>query len=119
MREAGRPPRSPLGPALDREAGLDPVLLAALVVRGVLVACGRQLTDDPRRGVSVEVRAVGDDLGGPVRREPLDLVPALVPDRARQVLPVVRSLAEHLQEHGVVPALHLLLEFIARYGLHP
>ena len=51
---------------LGGKAGLDPVLLATLVVVGVLVAHGRQLPDGPRRGVSVEVRAVGDDLRAPV-----------------------------------------------------
>src|SRR5918998_5542769 len=87
---------SPSAPGLDGEAGLDPVLLAALVVGGVLVTHGRQLPDDPRRRVSVEVRAVGDDLGAPIGRERLDLIPPLVADRAGQVLPVERGLAQHL-----------------------
>jgi hypothetical protein len=44
-----------LSAALGRVAGVYPVLLAALVLEGVLVTHGRQLTDDPRRGVSAVV----------------------------------------------------------------
>src|ERR687893_782766 len=77
---------SPSAPGLDGEAGLDPVLLAALVVGGVLVTHGRQLPDDPRRGVSVEVRAVGDNLGASVPDQALDLVLPLVADRTGQML---------------------------------
>ena len=65
------------------ETGFDPVLLAALVVCGVLVAYGRQFTDDPRRGMSVEVGAIRDDLCVPVGRESFDLIPALVVNRPR------------------------------------
>src|SRR5918998_1171662 len=104
-----RPGRgSPSPPGLDGEAGLDPVLLAALVVGGVLVTHGRQLPDDPRRSVSIEVRAVGDDLGASVSDQTLDLVPPLVADRTGQMLPSVRCLAQHLQQEEVVPPVHLL-----------
>src|ERR687894_315891 len=114
-----RPGRgSPSAPGLDGEASLDPVLLAALVVGGVLVTHGRQLPDDPRRRVSVEVRAVGDDLGAPIGRERLDLIPPLVADRAGQVLPVERGLAQHLQQEEIVPPVHLLLQRPAVDSLH-
>src|SRR5215207_2604885 len=66
-------------------SGFDPVLFAALVLVGVLVTHGRQLTDDPRRGVLVEIRAVGDYLGGFVGEEFRDRSRAGEPDGAGQV----------------------------------
>ena len=62
----------PTQASFGRVAGFDPVLFAALVFVGILVTHGRQLTDDPRRGVSVEVRAVGDYFGGFVGQEVAD-----------------------------------------------
>ena len=75
----------PTQASFGRVAGFDPVLFAALVFVGILVTHGRQLTDDPRRGVSVEVRAVGDYFGGFVRQEVADHDPSRELDRARQV----------------------------------
>src|SRR5918995_670144 len=68
-----------LSGALGRVAGVHPVLFAALVLVCVFVTHGHQLTDDPRRGVSVGVRAVGHDLGRLVWHE--DRAPVLEPDR--------------------------------------
>src|SRR5918993_850646 len=70
-----------LAAALGRVAGFHPVLFAALVLIGVLVTHGRQLTDDPRRGVSVEVRAVGHHLGRLIWQEVGDGVHVLETDR--------------------------------------
>ena len=66
---------------IGRVAGVHPVLFAALVLVCVLVTHGRQLTDDPRRGVSVEVRAVRHHLGVLVGQEVGDRVHILKPDR--------------------------------------
>ena len=70
-------------------AGFDPILFAALVLVGVLVTHGRQLTDDPRRGVSVEIRTIRDDLRVLVGQELRCAVHVLEPDRTRQVSPLV------------------------------
>src|ERR671913_1852945 len=69
----------PLG-AFRRVAGVHPVLFTALVLEGALVPHGRQLTDDPRRGVSVEVRAVRYHLGSLIGQEGGDQVQVLEPD---------------------------------------
>src|SRR5215211_4266739 len=98
--------------------GFDPVLFAALVLESVLVTHGRQLTDDPRRGVSVEVRAVSDDegifvgeqFGGPAR--------VLEPDRAWQVRPLVGGLSQHFEQDEVLTPVHLRFQLFPRYGLH-
>jgi hypothetical protein len=80
-REGGNPSDAALGGI----AGVDPVLLAVLVLVGVLVAHGRQLTDDPRRGVSIEVRAISDDLRAPVGQDLRGEIHVLEPDRTWQV----------------------------------
>ena len=85
----------------EGEAGFDPVLLAALVLGGVLVTHGRQLPDDPCRGVSGGAGAIGDDLGVFVRGELFDLLPVLVPDSAGQVALVVGSLTQHFEQDKV------------------
>src|SRR5215208_2619965 len=94
------PARSGLGGV----AGFDPVLFAALVLVGVFVTHGRQLTDDPRRGVSVEVRTVGDHGGCPVGEKVGDHGPAGEPDRARQVLSRVGLLREYFKQDEIVAA---------------
>src|SRR5215204_6916201 len=77
-------------------SGFDPVLFAALVLVGVLVTHGRQLTDDPRRGVSVEVRTVGDHGGCLVGKKVGDLGSAGVTYRTGQVPLRVRLLRQYL-----------------------
>ena len=104
--------------ALGWVTGFDPVSLAALVLEGVFVAHGRQLTDDARRGVSGKARAVGDNLGGFVRQEVGDGVPALEPDRARQVSPPVGLFREHFQQDEIIAAVDLLFQVFATDGLH-
>src|ERR687896_617479 len=69
----------PLG-AFRRVAGVHPVLFTALVLQGAFVTHGRQLTDDPRRGVSVEVRAVRYHLGSLMGQEGGDQVHVFEPD---------------------------------------
>src|SRR5919106_2237549 len=70
----------PLG-AFRRVTGVHPVLFTALVLQGAFVTHGRQLTDDPRRGVSVEVRAVRYHLGRLICQEVGDHAYVLEPDR--------------------------------------
>src|ERR671913_946160 len=70
-----------LSAALGRVAGFHPVLFTALVLEGVFVTHGRQLPDDPRRGVSVEVRAVRHHLGRLICQEVGDHAHVLEPDR--------------------------------------
>jgi hypothetical protein len=67
--------------AIGRVAGVHPVLFAALVLVCVFVTHGRQLTDDPRRGVSVDVRAVSHHFGSLIGQEVWDQVHVLEPDR--------------------------------------
>src|SRR5215210_6627146 len=107
-----------LSAGLGGVAGFDPVLFAALVLVGVLVAYGRQLTDGPRRGVSVEVRAVGYYLGGLVGQEGWDGGPAGEPDRARQVPSFVGFFRENFQQYEIVTAVDLRPQVFAAYGLH-
>ena len=70
-----------LSAALGRVAGVYPVLLTALVLEDVLVTHGHQLTDDPRRGVSIVVRAVSHHLGSLIWQEVGDHAHVLEPDR--------------------------------------
>ena len=70
-----------LSGALGRVAGVHPVLFASLVLVCVFVTHGRQFTDDLRRGMSIEVRAIGHDLGGLFGQEVGDHIPVLEPDR--------------------------------------
>src|ERR671911_1556645 len=51
------------------------------LLEGVFVTHGRQLPDDPRRGVSVEVRAVRHHLGRLICQEVRDHAHVLEPDR--------------------------------------
>jgi hypothetical protein len=104
--------------ALDGVAGLDPILLATLVLVGVLVTHGRQLPDDPRRGVSVEVGTVSDDEGLLVRDDLSRGAGVLKPDRARQMPPAVGRFPQRLQQYKVVPPIHLCLELFTGYRLH-
>src|SRR5215213_3999293 len=99
-------------------SGFDPVLFAALVLVGILVTHGRQLTDDPRRGVSVEVRAVGDYFGGFVGQEVADHDPSREPDRTRQVPSPVGLCREHFQQDEVIAVFDLFLQLFATNGLH-
>ena len=99
-------------------AGFDPVLFAALVLVGVLVTHGRQLTDDPRRGVSVEVRAVGDHLGGFVGEEIWYCMCTGEPNGAGKVSSSVGLLREYFQQDEIVAALDLSLQIFATYCLH-
>src|SRR5215218_1540435 len=111
------PPSGSMDTALDGVAGLDPVLLATLVLVGILVAHGRQLPDDPRRGVSVEVGAVGDDEGALVWDDLSRGAGVLEPERAWQVPPAVGRFPQRLEQDEVVPAVHLLFELFPRYRL--
>ena len=106
------------GAAFDGVAGFDPVLFATLELVGVLVTHGRQLTDDPRRGVSVEVRAVGDYLGGFVGEKIRDRIRAGEPDGAWQVPSRVGLFREHFQQDEIVTAFDLLFQVFAINGLH-
>src|SRR5215213_7386372 len=109
-----RPTRAAFGGV----AGFDPVLFAALVLVGVLVTHGRQLTDDPRRGVLVEVRAVGDHLGGFVGQYIRDRIFAGEPDGAGQVPSRVGLFREHFQQDEIVAAFDLLFQVFAINSLH-
>ena len=107
-----------LSGALGRVSGVYPVLFAALVLECVLVTHGRQFTDGPRRGVSVEVRAIGDDLGRLVGKELGDHVHALEPDRTRKMRLVVGRFREYLEQHEIVATVDLRFKLFALYGLH-
>src|SRR5215208_4380763 len=108
------PARSGLGGV----AGFDPVLFAALELVGVLVTHGRQLTDDPRRGMSVEVRAVGDHLGGFVGEEIRYCMCTGEPNGAGKVCSRVGLFREYFQQDEIVAALDLSLQIFATYCLH-
>jgi hypothetical protein len=67
--------------ALGRVAGVHTALFTALVLEGAFVTHGRQLPDDPRRGVSIEVRALRHHLGRLICQEVGDHARVLEPDR--------------------------------------
>jgi hypothetical protein len=90
-----------------------PVLLASLVVTHVGVAHGHQLTGGLLGLRSRRIRAVDNDLSLLVGDQLLRLVGLSwrQVDRARQVALPVGLLWQHLQEHEVLPAAHLLFQF--------
>ena len=55
--------------ALDRESGINPVLLTLGIVTYIRVAQRRQFTGGVFRGVSGRTGAVNDDLRVPIRKE--------------------------------------------------
>ncbi len=88
---------------------LHPVLLASLVVTHVGVAHGHQLTGGLLGLSSRWASTVDDDLRFLVGDQLLRLagLPRRQVDRARQVAPPIGILWQRLQEHKVLPALHL------------
>ena len=54
---------------LDRESGIDPVLLSTGIITHIRVAQRRQFTGGVFRGVSGRTGAVNDDLRVPIRKE--------------------------------------------------
>src|SRR5918998_6414390 len=89
-----------------------PVLLASLVMTHVGVAHGHQLTGGLLGLSSRRTCAVDNDLSLLVRDQLLRLVGLSwrQVDRAWQVTPPVGLLRQHLQEHEVLSAAHLLFE---------
>src|SRR3712207_4875875 len=96
---------------------LHPVLLTSLVMTHVGVAHGHQLTGSLLGLRSRRTRAVDNDLSLLVGDQLLRLIGLAwrQVDRARQVAPQVGLLWQHLQEHEVLPAAHLLFEFFPGY----